>query len=151
MAKITPERNPRLINLGRKNLLALPNVIAGGGPSLNCPSPPGRPSVTFGGRFRQSCDAIDQPGSGEITISTSYDRKNDLILVTIRDNGHGIAPERLEKIFKPFYTTKDKGIGLGLSICKDTVAKHRGAIRVESTLHKGATVLVSLPVSTRHI
>jgi len=90
-------------------------------------------------------DAIDPPGSGEIQLTTAYDKRNDVIVVRITDNGQGIAPDRLDKIFKPFYTTKEKGSGLGLSICKDVVAKHGGAIRIESIQHQGATALVTLP------
>jgi signal transduction histidine kinase len=96
-------------------------------------------------------DAMDKPGAGEISLTTSYDRTADLVQVIIHDNGHGIPAEQLDRIFKPFYTTKDKGTGLGLSICKDVIAKHRGAIRVESTLHEGTTVLVSLPAGARPV
>jgi signal transduction histidine kinase len=66
------------------------------------------------------------------------------VLVTVRDNGKGIAPELRDKIFSPFVTTKARGIGLGLPIVKRTVFDHHGRVDVESTPH-GTQVSVLLP------
>ena len=64
------------------------------------------------------------------------------------DTGLGIAPENLDKLFTPFFTTKaaGKGTGLGLAIVYGIVKMHRGQIRVESKLGHGATVIITLPV-----
>jgi nitrogen-specific signal transduction histidine kinase len=66
------------------------------------------------------------------------------VVVTVRDNGKGIAPELKDKIFSPFVTTKARGIGLGLPIVKRTVFDHHGRVDVESTSH-GTQVSVLLP------
>ncbi len=84
---------------------------------------------------------------GKITISTAVCGSN--VRVTIQDNGPGIAPENLRRIFNPFFTTKEvgKGTGLGLSLCYGIVKEHGGEIRVESGPGKGATFLVELPIA----
>lgn len=89
-------------------------------------------------------DAID-PEPGEITIHTDYRDKEYLISVT--DNGKGIAADKLERIFEPFYTTKSAGhgTGLGLSVCNRIVKKHGGVISAESSLGKGTRFSVTLP------
>ncbi len=66
--------------------------------------------------------------------------------IEIRDNGKGIAPEDLEKIFIPFFTTKAKGSGLGMAICLKIIKEHGGLIRVDSTPGVQTTVTVCLPV-----
>jgi two-component system NtrC family sensor kinase len=83
---------------------------------------------------------------GHIGVRTS--RKDaHTISVAIRDDGHGIPPDTLERIFEPFFTTKGKGkgTGLGLSITYGIVKKLGGDIRVESELGKGTTFIVELP------
>jgi PAS domain S-box-containing protein len=68
------------------------------------------------------------------------------VIVTVRDNGHGIAPDIKGKIFSPFCTTKPRGMGLGLPIVKRTVFDHHGRVDVDSTA-KGTLVSVMLPAS----
>jgi nitrogen-specific signal transduction histidine kinase len=68
------------------------------------------------------------------------------VLVTVQDNGTGIAPEIKEKIFSPFCTTKPRGMGLGLPIVKRTVFDHHGRVEVDST-PKGTQVRVLLPAT----
>jgi signal transduction histidine kinase len=63
----------------------------------------------------------------------------------IKDNGIGIAPENLEKLFTPFFTTKEKGTGLGLSIVHKIIEDHRGTIDVESQVGVGTTFNIHLP------
>lgn len=83
---------------------------------------------------------------GEIIIRTSSD--NDNIYVTISDTGAGIPADKLDRVFEPFYTSKDvgKGTGLGLSIAYDIIKKHNGEIRVESEVDKGTTFTLVLPI-----
>jgi PAS domain S-box-containing protein len=69
------------------------------------------------------------------------------VIVTVRDNGKGIAPELKDKIFSPFVTTKARGMGLGLPIVKRTVFDHNGRVDVESTPH-GTQVSVMLPAKS---
>lgn len=96
-----------------------------------------------------ACDAIEAMGEdyrGEIRITTHA--RGEQIVVTIADNGDGLAEDNLNKIFDPFFTTKaiGKGTGLGLSIVSGIVKKHRGAIHVTS--RRAPTVFeVTLPLS----
>jgi len=83
---------------------------------------------------------------GEIRVAARAD--GDDVVVTIADNGPGIPPEILERVFDPFVTTKEagKGTGLGLSISFDIVRKHGGELSVKSEQGKGAAFTVRLPV-----
>ncbi len=74
-------------------------------------------------------------------------REGDGVVVTVRDNGHGIDPELKDKIFSPFCTTKPRGIGLGLPIVKRTVFDHRGRVEVDSS-RNGTQISVVLPSET---
>lgn len=90
------------------------------------------------------------PEHAIIEISTKWVtdykfRNENVISVEIKDNGEGIPKENLEKIFSPFYTTKKKGSGLGLFLAYQIIAKHGGAIFVESELKKGTRFQVHLP------
>jgi len=92
-------------------------------------------------------------GEGQIEVSTRWMTEHKLkgqkaISVDIVDNGNGIARDSLEKIFSPFYTTRKEGSGLGLFLAYQIIAKHGGAILVESELGKGSIFTVYLPVST---
>jgi two-component system, NtrC family, sensor kinase len=68
------------------------------------------------------------------------------VAVAFSDSGVGIPPDALDKIFEPFYTTKAEGTGLGLSVCHNIVSSHNGRISVDSTVGKGSTFTVLLPV-----
>lgn len=71
----------------------------------------------------------------------------DFIEICISDNGEGIAPENMGKLFQPLFTTKPKGIGLGLVVCKNLVEANKGVIRVESEPGAGTTFTVILPIA----
>jgi signal transduction histidine kinase len=73
-------------------------------------------------------------------------RKGHLASIAFKDNGVGIAPEDMGKIFTPFFTRKAKGTGLGLAICNELVALHRGRIEVQSCKGEGTTFEILLPV-----
>jgi signal transduction histidine kinase len=82
---------------------------------------------------------------GMITITMSLTGFH--VSVRVADTGAGIPPDVLEKIFRPFFTTKgDKGTGLGLAICHKIVLQHKGDIRVESEVGKGTVFTIYLPV-----
>jgi PAS domain S-box-containing protein len=85
------------------------------------------------------------PEGGKLTIGTS--EVNDSVEFSFSDTGIGISKENMEKIFTPLFTTKTKGMGLGLSICKRMVEAHGGSISVESTVGKGATFKVVIPAN----
>ena len=88
--------------------------------------------------------AID--GNGRIVIETRHE--GDWVTLRISDNGCGIAPENLQRIFEPFYTTRPVGggTGLGLSLSYGIIQKHHGRIEVESALGAGSTFTVWLPL-----
>jgi signal transduction histidine kinase len=66
--------------------------------------------------------------------------------VAVTDTGAGIPPEHLERIFRPFYTTKRGGTGLGLSLCRRIVSQHGGTLTVESELNRGSRFVIRFPV-----
>jgi len=66
--------------------------------------------------------------------------------VSIKDNGQGIGSEDLKKIFEPFFSTKAKGIGLGLPLCHQIIDLHNGKIEIASKIGKGTTVTIMLPL-----
>lgn len=88
----------------------------------------------------------DEQGMGKITIGTSV--QDQWILVAIEDNGCGIDEETMNKMFDPFYTTKEVGVGtgLGLSISTGIIKKHGGSIEVSSEVGKGTCFTLRLPV-----
>ena len=99
-------------------------------------------------------NAIDATSEdGRISVSTrSFVKPGGAPYVQIEfsDNGKGIPKEYLEEIFNPFFTTKDKGSGLGLSISNQIVQDHNGYIVVESELNQGASFFVNLPVNQEY-
>ncbi len=84
------------------------------------------------------------PGGGTIMISCQ--ESNGEVAVSVRDTGIGIRPEVLQKVFRPFYTTKRGGTGLGLALCKKIVEAHGGTILISSQPGTGTEVVVSLPL-----
>jgi signal transduction histidine kinase len=92
---------------------------------------------------QNACQAM--PDGGTVTINTAREG-HDLIRVSITDEGIGIPPENLEKIFRLYFTTKPEGSGIGLSIVYRIIQMHDGAIEVRSELGRGTTMTVRLPV-----
>ena len=74
-----------------------------------------------------------------VKITTSYLKEKHLLLISVSDNGCGILPDVQEKIFVPFFTTKQKGSGIGLSLCKQIMSLHGGSISVKSEEGVGST------------
>lgn len=93
-----------------------------------------------------STNAIDamQPDGGLLKV-TLKKGKNHEVGVALSDTGPGIDPEYLSRIFEPFFSTKNQGLGLGLSICYDIIQRHQGHIEVSSISGKGSTFEVWLP------
>jgi PAS domain S-box-containing protein len=85
---------------------------------------------------------------GTLTVTTSTIASGG-IRVQVRDTGPGMSPTQLTQIFEPFYTTKTRGTGLGLPICRRVVEAHGGTISVESEPGKGAEFTISIPYSKR--
>ena len=87
--------------------------------------------------------SMDKPGTIRVVLQQTED---DLVAITVNDEGRGIPPEQLTNIFRPFYTTKGHGTGLGLSLARRMVESHGGTIGVQSTLGQGARFTIELPV-----
>ena len=89
------------------------------------------------------------PDGGTLTITPSLRTRSDgkdYVEIEVKDTGVGIDPEKIEKIFNPFFTTRHTGTGLGLSICQKMVLAHNGKIEVESEPGCGASFVIVLPV-----
>lgn len=113
-------------------------------PSITCS--PSQVNQVLLNLVTNAAQAMDKP-RGRITVATR-EAGAGIVAIEVEDNGKGIAPESLPKIFDPFYTTKEvgKGTGLGLTIAYKIVKQHGGHIDVRSTLGVGTTVIVTLPV-----
>jgi two-component system NtrC family sensor kinase len=79
------------------------------------------------------------------TLKVTTRQKDGWSEIEFSDTGHGIVPENLEKLFQPFFTTRAKGIGLGLAVSKKIIDQHKGKIQINSDLGKGTTFTISLP------
>ena len=93
-------------------------------------------------------NALDAlPQGGNLWITTSSSREPDHVRIVVRDDGSGIPPEILPRIFEPFLTTKEtgRGVGLGLAISHSILERHNGNIEVQSEVGRGTTFTVTLP------
>ena len=88
-------------------------------------------------------------GKGELRLSTGIE--GERVWVKVEDTGCGISGENLEKIFEPLYTTKPKGIGLGLAITKRLIEQNSGTIEVASEVNKGTTFTIRLPLQNKEV
>jgi signal transduction histidine kinase len=96
------------------------------------------------------------PNGGRLAVKLAYDRENNMVDLVIRDNGCGIPPEVLPRIFDSFFTTKKGpdasgkgGTGLGLAMCREIIEAHHGRIRVDSSVGKGTAFTIKLPAANK--
>jgi two-component system sensor histidine kinase PilS (NtrC family) len=102
-------------------------------------------SMTNGGKISIR---LEKAHDGLLTTNPqrpTQKRSKQWVKISITDSGNGIPPEDKEKIFEPFYTTKERGTGLGLSIVHKIIENHNGVIKVESEAGKGSTFTLLLP------
>jgi len=93
-------------------------------------------------------NAVDaMPDGGKLTITS--EKANGKVKIAFADTGGGISEENLKKLFGPLFTTKAKGMGLGLAICKRVVEAHGGAISVESVVGKGTVFTIIIPIEPK--
>ncbi|HEY6828311.1 MAG TPA: ATP-binding protein, partial [Gemmatimonadaceae bacterium] len=85
----------------------------------------------------------------ELTIRTEQSKTGD-ILIAVSDSGPGIDPDRVDRVFQPFYTTKKTGTGMGLAICRSIVAAHGGRLWVDANRPRGAVFQFTLPAASEH-
>ena len=101
--------------------------------------------IVFGNLIRNARDAM--PDGGQLAISAEVNA--DHVGIMVQDNGGGISPENLGRIMEPLYTTKSRGIGLGLAITRAIIEKHSGRLNVSSEPGKGASFTVHLAKGTK--
>ena len=93
-------------------------------------------------------NALDaMPQGGNLWVTTKLSREDNVVRVVVRDDGCGIPPEILPRLFEPFLTTKEtgRGVGLGLAISRSILERHNGDIEVQSEVGRGTTFTVTLP------
>ena len=95
-------------------------------------------------------DSMDEMPEKRLRIVSEPDKDSRFISVHIEDTGCGIPEEAFERIFRPYFTTKEKGTGLGLAVIKGIVDKHKGMIGVKSVVGQGTRFDVTLKVSAQH-
>ena len=102
------------------------------------------------GRHR-TCDKRDRRDADGGTLTFRASSQGNRVVIEVEDTGHGIPQENVSKIFEPFFTTKEvgKGTGLGLAVCYGIITEHGGRISVRSTVGKGTTFSIFLPVIDR--
>jgi polar amino acid transport system substrate-binding protein len=98
-----------------------------------------------------ACQALHDKGE-TIFVATRFDRLQGEVILTVRDEGRGIAPEHLQHLTDPFFTTKreEGGTGLGLSVSAGIVKEHGGRLAFDSSPGAGTTVTLSLPAAEEH-
>jgi signal transduction histidine kinase len=85
------------------------------------------------------------PGGGTLRIQTR--QYNNTVILEVSDTGQGLTKEECDRLFTPYYTTKQHGTGLGLAIVQSVVSDHGGTISVQSVPGRGATFRIELPVA----
>lgn len=91
----------------------------------------------------EACDGQEHP---QVVVETSYSAEKHIFQLLVKDNGCGILPNVLDKIFIPFFTTKPTGSGIGLSLCKQILTLHGGSLQVTSEVGKGSCFTLKLLV-----
>jgi signal transduction histidine kinase len=85
--------------------------------------------------------------NGNISVNSTYNSDDEIIEIIISDDGPGIPADMTKRIFSPFFTTKHKGSGLGLSICRKNIERHHGSLKVFSQVKEGSGFIIRLPVN----
>ncbi len=147
-----PQRQPTQVNdvvrsvlrvfhaqLQEKNQIAVQTALAETLPEISAD-----PDLLHRALQNLVLNAIDaMPQGGELAIRTAA--LGDGIELAVSDTGSGLTPEECERLFTPYYTTKQHGTGLGLAIVQSVVSDHGGKVSVESTKEKGTTFRIELP------
>jgi signal transduction histidine kinase len=149
-----PERRPTKVNevvhsvlrvfqaqLREKNAMTVRQELEAGLPEIAAD-----PDLLHRALQNLVLNAIDaMPSGGELLIRTAS--RGGRIEISVGDTGLGLTPEECERLFTPYYTTKQHGTGLGLAIVQSVVSDHGGRISVESARDRGTTFRIELPVT----
>jgi signal transduction histidine kinase len=135
IAQVFPEAARYDVHVERDYGAALPPILA----------QRGHLSEVFVNIMQNAREAMN--GKGTINVSAQYGGDFNIV-VKIADDGPGIPQDKLDKIFEPYFTTKEKGTGLGLAIVKHNTELYNGTVRVESEAGKGTVFTIMLPAKT---
>lgn len=116
---------------------------------VTLPALEGDPETLYRAFSNLTINAIQaMPEGGLLAISSGYDSLFSRIKITFRDTGIGMDEETLKNLFNPFFTTKDRGVGLGMALTHKIIEDHQGTIEVMSETGKGTTFIVNLPAKS---
>ena len=127
--------------------IELHTSLAEGLPRLHCD--PSQIEQVLLALLVNAADAM--PKGGNLWVDSHLSADGSEVVLTVRDDGSGIPPEVLPRIFDPFVTTKESGhgTGLGLAVSRGIIERHSGTIAIESEVGRGTTVTITLPVPSR--
>jgi len=111
-------------------------------PGIESDIDPERMAQVLKNLLRNAKDALGENGQMKVTLK----KADNSFVLSVTDNGSGIDKETIEHIYEPLFTTKNKSIGLGLTVVKETIEAHGGRVEVESEKGKGATFRVYIPL-----
>ncbi|MEJ2794032.1 PAS domain S-box protein [Iodobacter sp. LRB] len=97
--------------------------------------------------IRNAMEAMNDTPASQRTLAIMLSREHDYLQVIIADRGTGISSEQMEQLFKPFYTTKDTGMGMGLNICRSIIEYHQGRLWAENNPGGGCRFIFTVPFS----
>jgi len=100
--------------------------------------------IVFGNLFRNASDAMPQGGCLQIEAAPST---NNGVDIAVSDDGHGISSDDLKRVMEPFFSTKARGIGLGLALSRAILERNSGQISVQSVVGQGTSFTVRLPAA----
>ncbi len=129
LSRITVPENVQVVNQLNESL---PTILAD----------PDQLGQVFGNIILNAIQAM--PDGGQLTLESEIDGQKG-VAISISDTGVGISKENLDKVFEPLFTTKARGIGLGLAVTNALAQRHGGAIEVRSEVDKGSTFTIKLP------
>ena len=127
----------------------LGNLIINACHSMTTPSlerSAGAASLSESGKLTITARALAPVSATRPESSTGSDRQKPMLAISVKDTGTGIAPENMEKLFQALFTTKAKGIGLGLAVSQKLAEANGGKIEVESEVGKGSLFMLYLPI-----
>ena len=136
---------PNMRELLKRNNIKLEKSLSSDVPGINADGLQLRETV-----MNLVVNAIQaMPDGGKLSITTELDQ--GFIRVRVEDTGKGIEPDVMEQMFTPFFTTKSRGLGLGLCISKTIAEEHGGSIHVDSRVNQGTTFTISLPAAGKKV
>ncbi|MGF3104248.1 ATP-binding protein [Rossellomorea sp. DUT-2] len=128
------------VSIQYKNLAEKPLYVLGEGNQLK---------QVFINIIKNAVESIPDNKDGNVSITLVT--RGDDVHVIVEDNGVGMEPERISHLGEPFYSTKEKGTGLGLAVCQKIIERHKGHIHFQSEKEKGTAVEISLPIVDEEI